>query len=375
MKMRLLCTLLLLLCSVSRAAIVNNSVDTPSAEDSLSAVFYSLDSLGNPTTADSLLLLVSGPSGQIVYRDSMAIGDSRIVCTTVRSRPVYCFSEQVSNVDGAGIPGAYSITLLAVSTSDGLETPQTFGFQVISTELSDQVAAIGETDSAAVARSIWNTPQDNHTGVGSFGRYLDAEVSGISFGSGLYARTVVAYDSTNTRVIPAAAVAVRNLDQTALLATGFTNSGGEVAFNLDSDTLILVATGTGYQFDAFDTITVAGAGVDTLFGEKFDPGTPFSPQLCRVYGWVYRPNGLPEIGATVTAQLPAGAVRSGSVIVSPYAIVAETDSIGYFSLDLIPSDSLQPAATRYEVTVSRSDGAILRERLLVPVAPSWRIDW
>lgn len=375
MKIRLLCILLLLLCSASRASIVNNSIDTPSAEDSLSLVFYSLDSMGNPTAADSLLLLVSGPSGQIVYRDSMAISDGRIVCTTVRSRPIYSFSEQVSNVDGTGMPGAYSITLLAVRTADGLETPQTFGFQVISTELSDQIAVIGETDSAAVARSVWNTPQDNHMGVGSFGRYLDAEVSGLSSGSGLYARTVVAYDSTSTRVIPGAGVAVRNLGQTALLATGFTNSGGEVAFNLDSDTLILVATGTGYQFDAFDTITVAGTGVDTIFGEKFDPGTPYSSQLCRVYGWIYRSNGLPEIGTTVTAQLPSGAVRSGMVIISPYAIVTETDSIGYFFLDLIPSDSLQPPETRYEVTVTRSDGAILRERLLVPVAPNWRIDW
>ncbi len=375
MKTKLLCVLLVLLSSAGRASIVNNSIDMPSAEDSLSAVFYSLDSLGNPATADSLLLLVSGPSGQIVYRDSMAIGDSRVVCTTVRSRPIYRFCEQVSNIDGAGIPGAYCLTLLAVRTADDLETPQTFGFQVISTELSEQVAAIGETDSAAVARSVWNTPQDHHTTAGSFGRYLDAEVSGLSFGSGLYARTVVAYDSTSARVIPGVAVVVRNLEQTALLAAGCTDAGGEVAFNLDSDTLILVATGTCYQFEAFDTIAVAGTGVDTLYGEKFDPGTPFSPQLCRVYGWVYLPNGEPEIGAIVTAQLPLGVVRSGQVIVSPRAVTTETDSIGYFYLDLIPSDSLQPPTTMYEMTVSRSDGAILRERLPVPAAPNWRIDW
>ena len=375
MKIRLLFILLILFCAVGRASIVNNLIDTPSAEDSLSLVFYSLDSLGNPTTADSLLLLVSGPSGQIVYRDSIAIDDGRIVCTTVHSRPIYRFSEQVSNLDGAGAPGAYAVTLLAVRTADGLETPQTFGFQVISTGLSDQIAAIGETDSAAVARSVWNTPQGNHTAIGSFGRYLDAEISGMSSGSGLYARTVVAYDSSGARVIPGAAISVRNLGQTALLAGGVTDSEGKVAFNLDGDSLLLLAAGIGYQFDAFDTITVDGAGVDTMFGDRFDPGTPYSPQLCRVYGWVYRSNGLPETGAAVTAQLPSGALRSGMVIVSPYAVATETDSVGYFYLDLIPSDSLLPPGTRYEVTVTRSDGAILREKLLVPVASNWRIDW
>ena len=51
---------------VANAVIVNNSVSSPTAEDSLSFVFYSLDSLGNPTSADSLYIMVTGPDGAIV---------------------------------------------------------------------------------------------------------------------------------------------------------------------------------------------------------------------------------------------------------------------------------------------------------------------
>ena len=97
--------------------------------------------------------------------------------------------------------------------------------------------------------------------------------------------------------------------------------------------------------------------------------------MCRVYGFLYNISGIPEPQALVTAQLPSGVVRFSSVIVSPFSVSTTTDSNGYFFFDLIPSDSLIPAGTPYEFTISRTDGTILRQRLTVPDTTQWRLTW
>ncbi len=376
------------------ASIVNNSTQSPSAEDSLSFVFYSLDSLGNPTTADSVYILVTGPTGGVAFKDSLTSSDNRITATTIRGKQFYSFAEQVSNIDGNGEAGHYAITLLAKKNSGNLLTPNTYSFQIISDELSDQIALIGDSvyakggavdsnrtemggsgDSTFIARWVWNTPQANHTSVGSFGKYLDTEVSGISGGSGAYSFMLVTFDTSLDQVIPQAGIAVRNVSQTSLIATGRTNSGGEATFNLDADSFVIVATAPGYAFDTYDTVVVSGTGSDTIFGAQFDPGSPSSPGLCRVYGWLYDIGGAPESGASVMAHLPSGVVQYSVVIISPYSVSTITDNGGYFYLDLIPSDSLVPAGVKYEFTISRTDGTILRQRLTVPDTTLWRLTW
>jgi hypothetical protein len=67
--------------------------------------------------------------------------------------------------------------------------------------------------------------------------------------------------------------------------------------------------------------------------------------------------------------------RFSVVIISPYSVSTTTDNNGYFYLDLIPSDSLIPPGVKYEFTISRSDGTILRQRLTVPDASIWRLTW
>jgi hypothetical protein len=376
------------------ASIVNNSITSPTAEDSVAFVFYSLDSLGNPTTADSVYILVIGPDGAVAYKDSLPISDSRITATVIMGKPFYSFAEQVANIDGVGSDGHYSFTILAKNTGTGLLTPNRYSLQIISEELSDQVALIGDSvlvkggavdsnrtemggaaDSTSIARWVWNTPQANHTVSGTFGKYLDAEVSGISGGAGAYSYTLVAFDSSLNQPVPQVAIAVRNITQSALVATGRTDSGGEASFNLDADSFVVIATAAGYLFDACDTIVVAGTGVDTVYGDQFDPGTPASPSLCRVYGYVYNLSGAPEAGASVSAHLPSGVAQSASGIISPFFISTTTDSTGYFYLDLIPSDSLTPAGLKYEFTITRTDGTIMRQRLTVPDSTQWRLTW
>jgi hypothetical protein len=384
----------MLMAASTPASIVNNSTSSPTAEDSLAFVFYSLDSIGNATTADSAFILVVGPNGSIVYKDSVTAGDSRITATAIRGKQFYSFREQVSNIDGSGAMGHYSITILSKRNSGNLLTPNSYSFQIISTELSDQISLIGDSafvkggvidsnrtelggsgDSTSIARWVWNTPQVNHTTGGTFGKYLDTEVSGISGGAGAYSFTLVAFDSSMSQPVPQVSVTVRNLSQTALLAIGQTDSEGEAAFNLDADSLVVVATAAGYFFYPYDTIVVNGTGVDTVWGDQFDPGAPSSPSLCRVYGFLYDIMGEPEEGATVSAHLPSGVAQIANGIVSPFSISTTTDSTGYFFLDLIPSDSLIPSGFKYEFTISRTDGTILRQRLTVPDSAQWRLTW
>ena len=384
----------LLAVSAPTASIVNNSISSPTAEDSLSFIFYSLDSLGNATTADSVYILVTGPDGAVVYKDSLTPSDSRVTATAIRGKQFYSFADQVANLDGSGSTGSYAISLLAKKNSGDLLTPNTYLFQIISSELSDQLALIGDSvyvkggavdsnrteqggsgDSTLLARWVWNTPQTNHTASGTFGKYLDSEISGLSAGSGAYSYTIVAFDSSVSQVVPQTSVAVRNVAQTSLVASGATGSDGAVSLNLDADSFVVVATAPGYIFTAFDTIVVNSSGSDTVYGDQFDPGAPTSPELCRVYGYLYDINGAPETGASVTAHLPSGVVRFSGGIVSPFAVTTTSDTTGYFYLDLIPSDSLIPSGTKYELTISRTDGTILRQRLVVPDSSAWPLGW
>ena len=230
-------------------------------------------------------------------------------------------------------------------------------------------------DSSSLAGWIWNSPQSNHTTAGTFGKYLDTEISGLGSGSGAYSYQLVTYDSTISQVIPGTNLAVRNINQSALIATGKSNLLGLATFNLDADSFIIVATSPGYIYQTFDTLIVTGAGIDTVFGDQFDPGSPVSPALCRVYGYLYSVSAVPEKDAVVRAYLPAGVAQSGNLIISPFMVTTTSDSSGYFFLDLIRSDSLLPAATQYDLIIERSDGTIVHKRITVPDSTSWRLDW
>ena len=244
--------------------------------------------------------------------------------------------------------------------------------------LADSVHYQGEgaaVDSTKVARWVWNTPQTNHGQTGTFGDYLDADISGVSSGSGVYSVTVVVIDSSSQQPVPHVDLTVRNLEQTSLVAVGCSDGDGLAGFNLDADSFVVIARAAGYLFGGCDTLAVTAAVLDTVCGCAFDPGEPSSPSLCRVYGYLYNLRGEPEADAEVTAWLPAGVARSGAVMVSPLPVASSTDSTGYFHLDLVPSTLLAPAGARYEITVNTSGGTILRRRLEVPDQTAWQFTW
>ena len=118
----------------------------------------------------------------------------------------------------------------------------------------------------------------------------------------------------------------------------------------------------------------SGPQIDTVRGYQFDPGTPSSPGLCRVFGYLFTSEGVAESGARISAWLPSGVTRLENLIISPTPVSATTDEYGYFYLDLIPS-SLLNGEPKYEITINRTDGTILRKRLTVPDTAQWQLAW
>lgn len=387
----LVLTMLLLFGSVGvPAALVHNASTDTTPEDSVAVAFCALDSLGNPTTADSLLVIVSGPSGAVVFQDSLATTDERITTTTVTGCPTYTFADLAASLGGSSW-GGYRIVLVARNSSLELETVTQAEFQVIGRRLAPALDLIDDTlwvrggaidsnrtergsgDSAQIAGWVWNTPQSGHVTAGTFGDYLDADVSGLGSGSGAYSVTVVAFDSGSVQPVPGAGVAVRNLSQTTLIASGATDTEGEVSFNLDAAEYSLVASCPGYVFGPLDTLQVAGSTVDTARGYRFDPGEPALPGLCRVYGYVYAIDATPIKGARVEARLPDSVNAASYLFVAPFSIETSTGEDGYFALDLIPSADLLPVATDYEISISANGRVLYRDRVTVPSEGFFRL--
>lgn len=421
------------------AGIVNNSGSLPADSVCIPFfVLDSAGNMTTLATGDSVTLVVFYPSGSVAYNGSVADNDASISSSTNLGYTSYAMTAAVENIDGSGKDGLYSYLLVVKDkTSSALATPQTGQFQLYqggdfdlrlseiaaiidtlenqdnwvattanqttmlsnqsslssdhttllnrTTDIEDSTNAILDSLQAGVvlgAGSIsslvdatWDELQAGHTTAGSFGKYLDAEISGIGSGTGAYSFQIVTYDSSGGQVVPGVSLALRNIDQTALIGTGRTGSNGVSLFNLDADDYAVVATAPGYLFQPFDTVSVTGAGVDTVKGYPFDPGTPASPALCRVWGYLYDVSGTPLTKGEVTASLPAGVGRLGSLVISPFQVSTTSDSTGYFYLDLIPSDSLTPVGSLYEITVVMPGGTLLRKRLSIPDSTDWQLAW
>jgi len=390
MMIRLLALLLWLTTPVSVSAfgIVNNSGS--SSEDSVCFALHSLDSLGCPVAADSFFVTVLGPGGTAVFTEGINSASSRLVSSSIGGFPVYSYRAAVSDIDGPGSSGTYSVSVVAKSLSLGLLTPNTGSFQLTGWELDD----IGDSTGIAARNSrlaldslhlvidslkaALDTLQSQDDWVSAFDFTDDTVLTDIACpgaGDGAYTTTIVAFDTSTSQTVPGASVTIRSVDQSSLIGGAATDASGESSFNLNADDYVAIATATGYLFATYDTITILGEGVDTVLAARFDPGTPSSPSLCRVYGYLFTVDGQPEAGATIAAHLPRGASQISGVIVSPFPISTTSNEAGYFYLDLIPSTSLSGNSTEYEFTITRTDGSILRRRVSIPSGSSWQFTW
>ncbi len=320
-----------------------------------------------------------------IYDSLLAGFDAVAACLdTLRSQDNWVARQvEVVNLDGWA-PGSDSVlvdgsALAATEGAIGAVTLDSTAANLLADHAwANEIRSLTESgsgpDSSSVARAVWNTPSANHTTSGTFGRYLDTEVSGIGAGSGAYATTIVAFDSSSGQTLPGVNLAVRNQSQSSLIASVGTDTEGAAGVNLDAGGYLVTAFAPGFVFNAYDSVAIVGTQVDTIIGYRFDPGEPATPSLCRVYGYLYSTAGNPVVGVTVSAHLPGGVAKLSSLVVSPASVSTTTDEDGYFCLDLMPS-ALMTGSPLYEITIDRPGGTILRKRLAVPQVATWQMTW
>ena len=116
----------LLLASHAGAQIVNNSATAETSEDSVTVTVLALDSLGNPSAADSFYIAVfsGGSANTPVFADSGDVSLTGLDTATLGGATCYYFSRKASDIDGDGAPGVYSGVILARNTSLNLSQPE-----------------------------------------------------------------------------------------------------------------------------------------------------------------------------------------------------------------------------------------------------------
>ena len=129
------------------------------------------------------------------------------------------------------------------------------------------ILAVHESSPNEISDAVWDELQSTHTTVGSFGYYLDSQVSQAGAGgTGLYQLTVNIQDQ-NGAALSGARV---NIDGTVLTLTS--DSSGQCVFNLDSGVyLINVSPPGSFQTPTGQTATIATADIAKTF--TLEPST------------------------------------------------------------------------------------------------------
>jgi hypothetical protein len=199
----------------------------------------------------------------------------------------------------------------------------------------------------------------------------------LTSGAGAGANQVIinTKQSSDSTPIAGAQVQVLNYEQTATIGLLTTNPSGQATFALDNAIYKVRMFKPGWQFNVPESLVVSGNSTATFYASVFDPGLPPSAALCRVYGWIKDLKGLPVVGAVIDAKIVSTPLRYQSVLISPYYKTTNTDSDGYWYLDLYPNSRLSPSNTQYDFTIYIPYGTILKLKTTIPEQSSWELQW
>lgn len=120
------------------------------------------------------------------------------------------------------------------------------------------------------AEAVWSDTKSSYTTDGTFGYYLDAQVSSISAGGGegIYTLTVTVKDADDNLISGA------RVNISGTLNTVVSNSAGQAVFNVDSGTYTLVtSTPSGYQSPANVEVTVSANASQDIVVTATSAGT------------------------------------------------------------------------------------------------------
>jgi len=306
------------------------------------------DTLGNASNADTVVVIWSHKGVKF---------DSLVTTAAAYRTGQYIFAHRASD---AGSVGDYQVLVRA--RVKGRTPVANFSYQVINGGLFP-LAAVHDSN---LARAV--TAND-----------YKSDLSACGIGNGAIPCTLLVMKTSggDTTALQGVFVRAYNSTETATAAGGTTSADGRVIFSLEAATFQVYGYQSGCRFTSQpDTVVVDADGVtDTLWAIPFDPGTPATASLCRVYGWIRNLGGDTLAGATVQARIAQSPLRYGNLVVSPYELTTTTDSTGYWFLDLFPSSTLTPNNTQYEFTIRLSSGAILHRKLAVPDTTQWLLTW
>jgi len=163
-----------------------------------------------------------------------------------------------------------------------------------------------------------------------------------------------------------------------------TNSNGYRDFTLPTDSMKYLGRKVGYRWIT-DTINVTADDTVAIYGYNVPLQASPDPNLCRVQGYVYVPEGGSTKKITVTFTVAGEAVHnscdSTAFIAEPVTVKTSIheDSLGFFYADLVPSGCLLKAdgdSLQYKVTQEARSGAAGKEKLIyVPQEDSYEIVW
>lgn len=191
------------------------------------------------------------------------------------------------------------------------------------------------------------------------------DVSG-STGTNLVTLTVKEVDEDGDP-IPNVTVVVRT--STGVLVTlGTTDTNGELEVNLDDGSYNVYLSRAGSQDVYSNPNAIAVTSIATefeMYGSVGTPDAPTNPGVTRIYGNVVAMGITAQAGISVIASIayPDEVYTSEGMVISGSEYRTETDTDGYFYLDLIPQKFLGTTGVIYRIEIHEVD-------LLVEIAAS-----
>jgi hypothetical protein len=203
---------------------------------------------------------------------------------------------------------------------------------------------------------------------------IDADIASMSISGGGSESCTLVVRQNGIASIQGARIVIRTIDQSATRVPGLcTDINGRRIVELDPTSYFLSVTANNY-IPLCETLTVHHDSTWQISMTPFDPGNADSPELCRVYGWVYDIGGENLADVTVSAAIPSDyrPVKYGSVIITPFKKSTQSDSTGYWQLDLFPNSVLSRADSKYQFTIEYPSGVIMKSKVVVPDSVSWQ---
>ncbi len=245
-----------------------------------------------------------------------------------------------------------------------------------SVSIQEKVGAFGSTESSYTNLTLqqWLANSVGIDGIND----LHGKIDNLSLsGGGTEPETLIVLNADDSTLVQGVRTTLRTIDQTTVKVNGLTtDTNGRLILDLDSDSFYVALAANNFN-PGSDTLVVAqGGGTDSLWITSFDPGNPASPDLCRVYGWIYDFTGLPLSDVTVNVEIPAeyNPVKYSDVLITPFKKMVQTNSIGYWEIDLFPNSLLSDPLSRYYFTIEYPSGIVYKTKSEVPDLNSWQLD-